>query len=151
VTGSKFGDIIAGVNSGDILYGMGGADTIAGGSCSDTLYGGAGVYGMTGGGGADRFGYLGASDGGDTITDFSTAQGEGFSISHTGFGGGRAASGSPTGSQFVTGSAANGQFIWNPASSTLSWDSDGTGSAQAQNIATLNGVTTLTAASIHLV
>jgi hypothetical protein len=56
-------------------------------------------------------------------------------------------------SRLVDGSAATaafGQFLWNSATSTLSWDSDGTGSQAPTVIATLTGVTTLHAASIRL-
>ena len=74
-------------------------------------------------------------------------------IGHAGFGGGLAASGSPTAAQFVNGAmptAAHGEFLWNSSTHTLSWDPDGTGAAAAVKIATLTGVTTLTAASILL-
>ena len=116
------------------------------------MHGRRGADTLTGGGGADKFEYAAASEGGDTITDFSAAQGDTIYVSHA-FGGGLAASGSPTAAEFVLGTAAtsaNGQFLWNSATSTLSWDPDGTGSAAAVKIATLTGVTTLTAANISL-
>ena len=153
VSGSSYADTIVGDNAGDMLNGNAGADTITGGTGADTIYGGAGADTLTGGGGADRFGYAAASEGGDTITDFAAAQGDTIYVSHGGLGGGLAASGSPTAAEFVLGAAptsANGQFLWNSATSTLSWDPDGTGAAAAVKIATLTGVTTFTAANISL-
>ena len=78
----------------------------------------------------------------------------GFKISHTGFGGGLPASGALDAAHFVNGAAANAahaQFLWDSATSTLFWDSDGTGAAAPVKIATLTGVTTLAASSIVLV
>jgi Ca2+-binding RTX toxin-like protein len=136
-----------------VLYGIGGDDTITGGTGNDTIYGGVGADVLTGGGGADRFAFIAPSEGGDTITDFSAAQGDSIWISHIGFGGGLPANGTLDAAQFVIGSAptaATGQFLWNSSAETLSWDGDGTGSGAAVTIADLFGATTLTAANIHL-
>ena len=154
VKGSNFADTIVGDNSGDKLAGGAGADTLTGGTGSDTLTGGAGADTLTGGLGADRFAFNSASEGGDTITDFNAAQGDLITISHTGFGGGLPASGLLPAADLVNGTAATaafGQFLWNSAASTLSWDADGTGPGGAVTIATLTGVTSLSASSIKLV
>jgi Ca2+-binding RTX toxin-like protein len=155
VYGSSFNDTIVGNNSGDHLYGAAGADKIMGGSGNDSITGGAGADVLTGGLGADQFVYNSPSEGGDTITDFSHAQGDRIVISHAGFGGGLSASGSLNANELVVGSnpapnIAAGQFLFNTSTSALSWDADGTGAGAAVNIATLTGVTTLTAADIRL-
>ena len=151
VYGSNFADTIIGDNAGDLLNGAGGADTIVGGSGADVLIGGAGADILTGGGGADQFRYLAASEGGDTITDFNAAQGDTLSISSAGFGGGLVAGGlGATHFADNAATAATGQFIWAAASHGLYWDADGTGSGSATLIATLQGVTTLTASDIRV-
>ena len=153
VVGSAFADKITADNSGDALNGGAGDDTIVGGGGVDSVYGGAGRDTLTGGAGADQFIYDLASEGGDVISDFSAAQGDLIEISHNGFGGGLPSSGPLDAAQFVNGThatAATGQFLWNSATSTLSWDVDGTGAAAAVVISKLTGVTTLTAANIHL-
>lgn len=71
-------DILYGEDNFDQLYGREGNDTLSGGAGVDYLIGGLGNDTMTGGSSADRF-YLEAGDLGsfsDTITDFSTAQGD---------------------------------------------------------------------------
>jgi Ca2+-binding RTX toxin-like protein len=153
VQGSNYADTIVGDNSGDRLYGQAGSDMITGGTGKDYIYGGAGADILTGGAAADQFYYAAPGDGGDTITDFSHAQGDTILISHTGFGGGLPSSGALAAGQFVNGTAATaatGQFLWNSLTSTLAWDADGTGATAPVTIVTLSGVTTLTAADIHL-
>ena len=153
VKGSKYADTIVGDNSGDKLYGLGGNDTITGGTGKDTISGGAGQDVLTGGAGADKFVYGAPGEGGDTITDFSHAQGDTILISHKGFGGGLPASGALSANEFVAGTAATaalGQFLWDASSHLLAWDSDGTGPNAPVTIATLTGVSTLTASDIHL-
>jgi Ca2+-binding RTX toxin-like protein len=151
VLGSNYADAITGDNSGDTLNGGAGADTIVGGSGRDVLIGGAGADRLTGGLGADQFRYYAPSEGGDTITDFSAAQGDTISVSHAGFGGGLVA-GPLDPSHFTAGatSGAAGQFVWSAATHQLSWDADGAGPGTATLIATLTGVTTLTAANIQV-
>ena len=152
VQGSNFADAITGDNAGGSLYGLVGADVITGGTGNDTLTGGAGADSLTGGGGLNTFNYVFASEGGDVITDFSGAGGDKFAINHVGFGGGLAAGALPA-SAFVAGTAATlaqGQFLWDSAAHTLSWDPDGTGSASAVLIATLSNGATLGAANIRV-
>jgi Ca2+-binding RTX toxin-like protein len=57
--------VMRGENGNDYLYGGDGNDSLLGRNGSDTL---------VGGNGSDTFSYYSASDGGDTITDFSTTQ-----------------------------------------------------------------------------
>jgi Ca2+-binding RTX toxin-like protein len=149
VLGSNFGDTITGDNTGDVLMGGAGDDSITGGSRNDVLIGGAGVDTLTGGLGADQFRYCALSEIGDKITDFTSAQADKIAVSAAAFGGGLVA-GPLSASHFAIDApnAATGQMIWNGAGHTLSWDADGMGSGAARLVATLQGVTTLTAANI---
>lgn len=85
--GTAYGDTIEGGSSNDWIYGEAGNDTLIGNGGNDYLYGGAGddfLSGgsgsnyLTGGAGADTFYFDETALGGsiDTITDFSTAQGD---------------------------------------------------------------------------
>jgi large repetitive protein len=90
-------DTISGLGGNDILNGLAGNDTLNGGAGNDTLNGGAGNDILVGGTGIDiLIGGLGAdtfrfalgesvtgniSGGGDTISDFSRAQGDHIDIS----------------------------------------------------------------------
>ena len=62
--------------SNDVIYGGSGADVIDGGDGTDVIIGGYGADTLTGGSGNDTFKYLDIRDTGDTITDFSHAQGD---------------------------------------------------------------------------
>ena len=153
--GGAGADTFIGGAGADALFGQGGADTLTGGSGADQLTGGVGADILTGGAGADKFIYNFAREGGDTITDFSHAQGDAIFIEHTGFGGGLPASGALPAAQFgttasATTSSGTGEFLWKSTTSTLSWDADGVGAGAAVKIAVLTGVTNLTAADIHL-
>ena len=151
VYGSNYADTITADNAGDTLSGGAGNDTIIGGAGNDVLIGGAGADTLTGGGGGNQFRYNGASEGGDTITDFSAAQGDTISVSHTGFGGGLVA-GVLSAAHFADNAptAGVGQFIWDAGSHNLYWDADGTGPGAATLIATLQGVTTFVASNIRV-
>ncbi|MBT6095935.1 MAG: hypothetical protein HOH04_13710, partial [Rhodospirillaceae bacterium] len=77
-------DTLSGEGGNDLLSGGGGADTLDGGSDSDIISGGAGADNLTGGTGSDTFRYRDASHSGvgtgDTITDFSTGEGDKFRL-----------------------------------------------------------------------
>jgi len=60
----------------DDIYGGSGNDQIFGQNSNDLIVGGFGADTLTGGTGADSFRYLDVRDTGDTITDFSQAQGD---------------------------------------------------------------------------
>ncbi|MCW5731295.1 MAG: type I secretion C-terminal target domain-containing protein [Alphaproteobacteria bacterium] len=62
----------------NLIRGGAGADSLSGGGGNDTLEGGAGADLLTGGTGADLFRL--AADAVDTITDFSSRQGDGLGI-----------------------------------------------------------------------
>jgi len=65
----------------NMLYGGAGDDILIGGSGNDVLHGGTGTNILTGGYGADRFVFDTFDGGADTVTDFSTAQGDMLDIS----------------------------------------------------------------------
>jgi Ca2+-binding RTX toxin-like protein len=149
--GSAYADVLIGDNSGGTLNGGVGNDTIVGGAGNDMIVGGPGADLLTGGGGANTFVYNAPSEGGDTITDFSAAQGDKISVSHTGFGGGLVV-GTLSSAEFALDAptASTGQFIWIGASHALFWDPDGTGPDASTLIATLTGVSTFAATSIKV-
>lgn len=94
LTGGVGSDSLAGGGGNDTLYGGRGIDVLAGGDGSDvlnggrdrdTLTGGLGADTLTGGHGVDTFVYRTYGDShrnaSDTITDFSTAQGDRIDLS----------------------------------------------------------------------
>ena len=127
---------ITGTAFDDTLRGNVGVNALKGGNGRDTL---------AGGGGADNFIYRAATEGRDTITDFSFN--DIFRISASGFGGGLVANtalstaASKTGT-FVSsadptprGSSAN--FLYNTNTGLLNFDQDGTGPNTSLALATL--------------
>jgi Ca2+-binding RTX toxin-like protein len=117
---------------------------------------------LTGGAGADRFYFGSVGDGGDVITDWkSGGDVDTIAILATqGFAGGALVDlgtgvlGSLDATYFsstgAASTAAHGQFIWSAATSTLSWDGDGTGAEGAVVLATFGGGAAVTAADIIL-
>ena len=135
VLGSSHNDTIAGDNAGDVFSGGAGNDTIVGGAAADRIVGGLGADTLTGGGDANAFQYNFATEGGDTITDFSAAKGDHITISTlASVAICRAAGRSIPISSWSAPTAAIGQFLWNASASTLSWDVDGTGPKAAVEI-----------------
>ncbi|GHF59393.1 M10 family metallopeptidase [Seohaeicola zhoushanensis] len=74
-------DHITGNAADNMLMAGAGDDTLLGEGGNDTLVGGDGADTLTGGTGGDVFVYTAASEAGDTITDFSLAQGDRIDIS----------------------------------------------------------------------
>lgn len=133
-------------SNSDPLQGTANNDSLSGGADNDILVGGMGSDTLTGGAGADRFVFQSAKEGIDRITDFSTAD-DTILISAAGFGGGLTADATLAASQFTVGTAAtdaDDRFIYNNADGSLFFDSDGTGSSAEVQIATLNGLPSLT-------
>ena len=71
VIGSDFADNLTGNSSDNSLAGRSGDDSILGGDGADLITGSDGADTLGGGAGNDRFIYLNANEGGDTISDFS--------------------------------------------------------------------------------
>jgi Subtilase family/Tryptophan-rich Synechocystis species C-terminal domain/RTX calcium-binding nonapeptide repeat (4 copies) len=80
LAGTVVGDTIHGNAGNDTLNGLGGNDMIYGDAGNDFLNGSTGNDGLTGGTGADTFFYA-SGYGGDTIFDFSHAEGDKIDIS----------------------------------------------------------------------
>jgi Ca2+-binding RTX toxin-like protein len=132
VDGGTGNDSIEGTAFNDNLRGGTGNDTIAGGAGADNLFGGAGN---------DAFIFNNASEGIDTINDFSLSNDK-LHISSAGFGGTAVvgAGGVLTAAKFTIGVAATNvdqRFIYNNLSGALYFDTDGTGSSSQVQIATL--------------
>ena len=131
ITGSDADDLITGDHSVNNLRGEDGIDTITGGVGSDTLTGGADAdtfhYEVTGDGGVVATNGLVSASGvaGDTITDFSGAEGDHISFNGEAFG-----IAAVTGGNFtVIGAEYNGlngtSDAWNAKAASFILDSQG--------------------------
>jgi Ca2+-binding RTX toxin-like protein len=136
-----FGDTLLGDVNPNIIYGQGGVDILDGRGGNDTLYGGAAGDTMTGGAGPDRFLYVAATEGGDTITDF--AAGDKVQLTASAFGlTANPGAGYPLApAAFLSGAGhvattANTRIMVDTTSHTLWYDSDGTGATAAILLAT---------------
>ncbi len=78
--GGSANDLMLGGIGNDTIQGNDGNDTIIGGEGADTLFGVNGVDVLTGGNGADRFRWTN-NGGSDTITDFSSVDGDQMTLS----------------------------------------------------------------------
>ena len=170
IKGGAGNDTITGDIGADVITGGDGADVIDGGGDADIITGGAGADKITGGAGPDRIVYSAlATEGGDTITDFTTSDEDilqfssadligvnGFT-SYAGAGIAFALSGGQK-VQFVvaTGGAlvasdAQAAFLFDTVTGVLAFDADGTGAGAAITIATLTGVANLGVADFSFV
>jgi serralysin len=155
ITGSSNADTLTGSGGANTIDGGSGADTILGGAGNDRLIGGAGYDVLDGGLGLDSFVLSRTASSRDTIQNFVTAD-DTLEISRSEFGTGLAA-GTLSGAAFVTNTTglagdSNDRFIFNSATKTLFFDSDGTGITGAVAIATFTGLTgSLTSADILIV
>ncbi|NER82689.1 MAG: calcium-binding protein, partial [Leptolyngbya sp. SIO1D8] len=131
------------------------ADTLTGNAGRNILVGGAGQDLLTSGSGLDVFVYNSASEGGDTITDWTVD--DLIQVSASGFGGGLVAgtplqSGDPSATgTFVLGATPVGtsaNFLYD--NGVLSFDPDGTGTQGAVAIATLTGAPSLATQQIQV-
>ena len=126
-------------------------DRIKGSTGNNLLQGALGTDTLTGGGGNDEFVYSSRDNfgQGDVITDFRATGAANIDkmqlwVSNWG---------ATTTLTLVNGTAATqavSTFIFNAATHVLSWDEDGTGAISAVDVATLTGVTALTAANFDL-
>jgi|GEM_PF-5347175 len=143
LTGTAFHDVLSGnpirnlLDGGagnDYLSGLAGGDTIRGSDGDDVIDGGAGKDILTGGPGADTFYFASTAEAGDTITDFSV--GDIIALSGAGFG-----MADLDDIQFVTSGAPTEEkpaLLYDPNAGRLNWDSDGSGSTTAVNLAVLD-------------
>jgi Ca2+-binding RTX toxin-like protein len=84
IYGNFGGDYILGGAGNDVLYGGQDNDTLVGGSGNDTLMGNRDADVLSGGTGADQFIWHPFTGGQDTISDFSTSEGD-FLLINAGF------------------------------------------------------------------
>ncbi|MBF0628511.1 MAG: peptidylprolyl isomerase [Magnetococcales bacterium] len=152
--GLEGGDVLNGLGGADRLYGWAGDDSMNGGSGADQLIGGAGRDQLTGGIQADRFKWLNAGEGGDTVTDFNAVQGDALVFVSPNFGN------LPEGALGVTRFRASStgtattlaqRFLFNTSTGVLRYDPDGSGAAAAVTMVTLNHVRSLSNSQIVLV
>ncbi|MBF0629252.1 MAG: calcium-binding protein [Magnetococcales bacterium] len=153
-TGNGLANVLTGNGGSNTLSGSGGNDTLNGAGGNDRLRGGAGRDQLRGGAGADQFKFITSSEGGDTIGDFSAAEGDRLAFSSANFG--RLAVGALAAGVLVSNSTGmattrSQRFIFNTATRTLNYDADGTGVTAPVAMATLSGVNTLSASAIQIV
>lgn len=146
VCGNAGSDIIFGGADNDRLFGGADADRVFGDDGSDTLAGGAAADTLAGGEGADAFCFALPGDGGDLICDFTAGE-DVLALLSSGFG---LASGPLDASLFAESGqeTTDTRFVFLAASSVLLYDPDGVGSRPGTALATLAGVSTLSASDI---
>ncbi|MGD9830180.1 MAG: hypothetical protein AB7E70_19085 [Hyphomicrobiaceae bacterium] len=150
IYGTADANVLSGLAGGDVIYGLAGDDMLLGGDGDDKLIGGDGNDTLTGGDGADRFYFVGTESGADVILDFISGVDEVY-LREGGFGsysvGDTAALFAGTGSSDAIFGAFTGEgFAFDTTSGALYFDQDGSGGAHAARlVATLQGVTSLTA------
>lgn len=133
------------------LVGNTGINTLTGGDGDDVLDGGYDEDQLTGGDGEDVFHFASASNGQDTITDFSAGQGDQLAFSSANFG--ELKTGILADNRFASNatgvaSTTKQRFIFNTANGILYYDADGTGDDSAVALATLTGITSLSAGDL---
>lgn len=147
--GNNLANSLTGNAAANRLDGRAGNDRLNGAGGDDTLIGGAGADTLTGGAGADQFRYVLASEGGDTIADFSTASDK-IQVVRGNF------AQLPLGALAahrlrINAAASSGDAVFLYANGVLSFDADGNGAGAAAPIATLSGRPNLTASHILIV
>ncbi|MFC3440748.1 calcium-binding protein [Sphingobium rhizovicinum] len=155
-TGTDDDNMLVGNVGDNRLQGLGGSDVINGGAGMDILIGGAGADTLTGGAGVDLFWFqtLGSAAERDIITDFAPGS-DALVFVPDDFPGLSAlpANHAIPASAFVAGTAAataDQRFIYDEASGSLYYDSDGVGGAGQTLVAVLTNLPHLTAGDIFI-
>ena len=151
VVGSEADDDIRGDGLANGLWGGKGTDWLEGRGGDDLLAGGEGSDLLAGGAGHDRFQFgAGATGSGDFILDFVRGE-DLLAIERAGFGLAADYALSLVVGAAPQANAAKPQFLFETGTGRLWFDADGSGSEwDATWVATLDGVTTLTAADFVL-
>ena len=154
LTGNELVNRIYGRDGGDTLSGAGGNDQIYGQAGADRLVGGTGLDALTGGAGSDTFVLANLAASRDTLADFVSGA-DHLEISAALFGGGLAP-GALAASQLAantTGLSSDNddRFVYNTTSGALYYDSDGTGIASRELIASLTHAPHLSASDFFIV
>lgn len=154
--GEAYGDrfssieVVTGSAFNDVLFGRIYADKISCGAGDDLIWGRGGADSLIGGAGNDIFRYMSAAEGGDLILDFSTGS-DRVLISSAGFAGTTAGALNPELLEFGSAASVSGAvFVFDNTTGALMWDADGVGAGVAIVIATLHGVSTLSASDIFI-
>lgn len=152
LAGSDGADVLAGGGAADLLLGGAGRDWLSGDAGNDRLVGQAGKDRLTGGLGADNFIFAGSSAvraSGDTITDFSLAQGDRIDLSALDAKLGNARADAFT---FITGAFSNtrGELRLEVGVGVTEVQGDVDGDAMADFVLTLQGATGLDATAFFL-
>ena len=166
IVGSANADVITGGAGNDSIAGGAGNDRIDGGAGKDVIAGGAGSDTLTGGLGADWFVYGAVEEGGDSIADFRSGEGDKLVFGGAAFGNlAGSAEGTELGSAnfaTVSGLGVGGQgisegtdaahhFVFNTTNRTLYFDADGAGGAAGIAVASFAPGTALKATDILIV
>lgn len=149
-TGNILANTIIGNTAANQLMGLSGNDTIVGGGGSDTLDGGTGTDLLTGGTGNDVFKFTIAGNA-DSITDFNVVN-DTIQLENAVFS--RLNTGTLAPSQFRVGTQAqdgNDFVIYNNVTGALLYDTNGSGSGAAVQIATLSAGLALTNADFIVI
>lgn len=147
--GQNGNDSLRGGSGADALYGGAGTDRLFGDSGNDVLTGGAGRDTLTGGTGADRFHFTSRSDLGDRVMDF-TSRVDTLSFDHDSFSGMSAGSFRLVNAKTPVATTTLQTFLFDTDSHRLLFDADGRGSGKAVLVATLDDVSVLRSADIHI-
>jgi Ca2+-binding RTX toxin-like protein len=153
MSGALGNDVVNAGGGGDRLIGDDGNDKLNGDAGQDTLVGGLGTDVLTGGADADYFYFASAvANSRDTIADFVQGQDK-IAIQASGFSALLEAGTLPPG-WFVAGPSAtaigHGQFVYNSATKTLSWDVDGLGGAAGVSVAVFSTAVNLNSSDFLL-
>ena len=129
------------------------ADTLTGNAYANTLTGGAGADTLTGGAGADVFRFVTATEGGDTITDFTSGS-DRIQVVSSNFG--ALPVGTLATTRFVSGTSpvagsTSAVFLYNTTTGQLTWDSNGSTAGGTTVLANLGANRTLVAGDIQVV
>ncbi|NML93161.1 VCBS domain-containing protein [Novosphingobium olei] len=148
--GGSGDDKLDGGADNDTIYGGSGNDTITGGNNVDVLIGGWGADTLTGNQGNDTFKFLSALDRGDTITDFTHANGEQDKIDVSSIDADQNTAGFQHFTFNGTTPTANGLWYVVNGSDVVLYGDIGGNTATIELHVTLTGVTSLTAADFIL-
>lgn len=151
--GGSGSDTLTGNSADNFLYGYAGNDTINGGDGDDQLEGGQGADILIGGAGADSFIFRSQFDDSlDTIKDFNESDGDRIVLGQSIFS--QLTAGAVDANHFVLGEAAadaDDYLVFNSSTQQLLYDKDGNGADAAVVIATLDNVSSLSAAQIFVI
>jgi Ca2+-binding RTX toxin-like protein len=157
LTGNDGPNLLDGGAGNDTLLGQGGLDVLLGGDGNDLLAGGAGIDVLLGGAGADGFRFDVAPDGGnvDRIMDFVPGTDK-LEFSAAVFAGLDDLGTPPGEAVFVKDPApvsgdADDRLLYDTSTGRLYYDGDGSGSANPELVATLQGAPNLAATDLLVV